>query len=629
MKLFINITLTVFILIKAGIFRSKSIIFDNTIKKKAKIQNIITINEKGDYVINGEFNNYTFSVNSNHVNLNFIDAKINNSFNPIIIIQNNLYDVTITLNNTKMYSIQTSILKIKRFDYVKFNAYSSYLKGDVIFDSDDKYKLNINGNITLNQNEKVNNIEEITLNNTENKILNKTKSESFQKTQKNNNLNKNKKEILKKKQNKGLNKTKNEVLNKIENKKQLKQEEKKRKKEKKRKNKHRNNDRKKKNQIKKLNNSKNIINKNQKEEKIEKNKPTLRKLLLQKNEIIEPIKIINKNLSINWEFSILCKDELNINNLNIKFYPIKIKSKNYFSEISKQKKKKSNNKQSTNLLETELNCKINIKERIILTMTSWKKRINHCKTTIELLLTNSLPPYKLILNLAEEEFPRKNLELPESLLSLLQYPNFEIFWVKENNKVFKKLIPTINRYKKDLIITVDDDVIYPNNLIEKVIYYFRKHGSKNPMSFGGKFSDWKFLKKKKSSFKRVRIGTHYGACSIVKYDFFKEKINELYYKTTESKIKRGVKCFDDFLYTYAALLNGYFYIRNRQYSVRKYVNKSPKGKYGFSDFRRKKDKHQKWNIYHNIIKNYIRRVYKTSVADLIMALRKRKKRKFK
>ncbi len=259
-------------------------------------------------------------------------------------------------------------------------------------------------------------------------------------------------------------------------------------------------------------------------------------------------------------------------------------------------------------------------------MTSWKKRILNSIRTIELLLTNSLPPYKLILNLAEEEFPNKNKDLPTSLLSLLKYPNFEIFWVKENNNVFKKLIPTINRYKKDLIITVDDDVIYPNNLIEKVIFQYKKYGSNNPMSFGGKKSDWKFIKKKNNSSKKIRIGTHYGACSIVKYDFFKEKLNELYFNTTESKIKQEIKYYDDFLYTYAALLNGYFYIRNKEFSIRYLVEKSPKSRYTFSRFREKKIKLQKWNINHSVIKEYIRKNYNTSVIDLIIALKKKRNR---
>ena len=93
------------------------------------------------------------------------------------------------------------------------------------------------------------------------------------------------------------------------------------------------------------------------------------------------------------------------------------------------------------------NLEIKTKEKIILTMTSWKKRINYCHKTIEILLTNSLSPYKLILYLAKEEFPRKNFELPQNLLKSLKYDNFEIFWVKENNNVFKKLIQTINSFK--------------------------------------------------------------------------------------------------------------------------------------------------------------------------------------
>jgi len=623
MKLFIYVILTIFIIIKAGIFHSKTITFDNNVKKKSIIQNTISINEKGEYEIKGEFNNYTFSVNSSYVSLNFINAKINNSFNPIILIQNNLHNITINLNNTKMYSINTSIFKIKRFDYVKFNAYSSFLKGDVIFDSDDKYKLNINGNISVN--EEVKQIDKTILNKTDNKRLNKINNVSLNKTQLKI-LNKTKKEILNKKENRSLNNTKKETLNKKEDIKQSKQIEKNHKKDKKR-NKNRNKKKKKKNQKIQLNNSKNIINQNRNEQKIEKKNSTLRKLLIKKNPILEKIKIIKGNISINWDFSIFCNEQLNIINLTIYFSPKKLKSKNYFSKFLKLKKSNTNNKLSSNLFEKELNCKIKLKERIIVTMTSWKKRILTCKKTIELLLTNSLPPYKLILNLAEEEFPNKNLDLPKSLLSLLKkYPNFEIYWVKKNNNVFKKLIPTINRYKKDLIITVDDDVIYPNDMIEKVIFQFKKYGSNNPMSFGGKNTDWKFIKKKKNSFKRIRIGSHYGACSIVKYEFFNEKINELYYQTTESQIKKGIKCFDDFLYTYAALLNGYFYIRNREYSVRYYVDKSPNLKNSFSKFENKKTKIKKWNQYRNIIKSYIRRVYKISVHQLIIDLRKKKKK---
>ena len=74
----------------------------------------------------------------------------------------------------------------------------------------------------------------------------------------------------------------------------------------------------------------------------------------------------------------------------------------------------------------------------------------------------------------------KNLEFPQNLLNLIKYDNFEICWIKENNNVFKKLIPTINRFKEDLIITLDDDKIYPKDMIENIIKLYRKYCSKFP-----------------------------------------------------------------------------------------------------------------------------------------------------
>ena len=340
----------------------------------------------------------------------------------------------------------------------------------------------------------------------------------------------------------------------------------------------------------------NLDNLNKDIKNFNKNSNYLYKILKINN---EDYKIINKNILISKDIILNCdKKEININNLHIKFIPKPNKVNQYFEYLKNQKLKSSYiNK-----------CKIKLKERIIVTMTSWTKRINVCHKTIERLLKNTLKPYKLILNLAIEEFPKKELELPQTLLNLTKkYSYFKINWVKKNNNVFKKLIPTINKYKKDIIITVDDDVNYPKTLIKNMIKDFKNNGSKNPMSFGGKFSDWKIGKFK-------RISTHYGACSIVKYEFFNEKINELYYQATESEIEKGIKCFDDFLYTYAALLNGYRYKRSKKYSCRDYVDNTPGFGYGFSRIYNKK---KQWNVYKKILKNYIWKKYKVTYMDLV------------
>ena len=63
--------------------------------------------------------------------------------------------------------------------------------------------------------------------------------------------------------------------------------------------------------------------------------------------------------------------------------------------------------------------------------------------------------------MATDEFPKKKLELHENILNLLRNINFEIYLDKENTNVFKKLIPSLNRFKEDLVITVDDDILFP------------------------------------------------------------------------------------------------------------------------------------------------------------------------
>ena len=202
------------------------------------------------------------------------------------------------------------------------------------------------------------------------------------------------------------------------------------------------------------------------------------------------------------------------------------------------------------------------------------------------------------------------MELPKSILKLLNFNNFEIFWVYKNNNVFKKLIPTINRFKKDLIITTDDDILYSYDFIENILKMYIKNGANKPMSFGSKYSDWKI--------KKIKINSHYGAGSIVKYEYFNEKINELYKETTEKLINKGIKCFDDPLYTYAAILNGYKYLRVKEYNIYKYVKKSIPLKYSYS---KNKNNAKKLIRYHNLIRKYIFNKYNKTFQNIVMHLK--------
>ena len=323
-------------------------------------------------------------------------------------------------------------------------------------------------------------------------------------------------------------------------------------------------------------------------------------------------KIFHKKIKINIvkNYSIYFENfKLNLKSLIFQIHPIliniEIQSKNYkkfFFEISNKIFNKS-----FKILKN-VNDIIKIKEKVIITMTSWKKRIKKSNKALEILLANTYIPNKVILNLAIEEFPKKNKELPKNILNLLKFKNFEIFWVKKNNNVFKKLIPTLNRFKNDLIITTDDDILYPFDFIENILKFYIKNGSNKPMSFGSKYSDWKIGK--------LKINSHYGAGSIVKYEYFKEKLNELYKETTENLINRKIKCYDDLLYTYAAILNGYKYLRVNEYNIKIYVDKSIPLGYPFS-----KKNQKALNNYHKVIRKYIFNKYNITFENLIKKLK--------
>ena len=249
------------------------------------------------------------------------------------------------------------------------------------------------------------------------------------------------------------------------------------------------------------------------------------------------------------------------------------------------------------------------KKNFYITLTSWKGRINFIHKNLENLLKNKMKPKKVILNLAKEEFPNKNLELPKEILMLLKkYKNFEIFWVNKNNNVFKKLIPTINRFKNDLIISLDDDILYPNNSIENMINCYNKLGKKNPISFGTNNSDWNINGKV--------IHSHYGAGSIVKYEYYNNKINELYINTTLNRINKGIKCPDDVLYTYAALINGYKYIRCKDFYIDSHLAAQQKLGKPFSE-QNTKNFFFSHNQYHKIIRRYIKKKYNITIENLI------------
>ncbi len=104
-------------------------------------------------------------------------------------------------------------------------------------------------------------------------------------------------------------------------------------------------------------------------------------------------------------------------------------------------------------------------EKAIISLTSWKARINTVGKTIYSLIKNC-PGFHIVLVLSEEEFPKKEEELPKDLMLLSKY--FEILWVYKNYKSLKKVLFTMDKYKTVPIISADDDCLYTYNYAEEL-----------------------------------------------------------------------------------------------------------------------------------------------------------------
>ena len=111
--------------------------------------------------------------------------------------------------------------------------------------------------------------------------------------------------------------------------------------------------------------------------------------------------------------------------------------------------------------------------RIIVSLTSFPPRMEDIQYCLYSLMNQSLKPYKIILWLAESQFPNKELDLPDNLLRF-KNNGLTIRWC-EDLKSYKKLLPALKEYPNDYIVTTDDDIYYPEHFLENIWMESQKH----------------------------------------------------------------------------------------------------------------------------------------------------------
>jgi len=109
--------------------------------------------------------------------------------------------------------------------------------------------------------------------------------------------------------------------------------------------------------------------------------------------------------------------------------------------------------------------KVKRDKNFIVSLTSFPARIDDIWITIECILQQQFKPDRIILWLADEQFPNK--KLPESLTQLKKR-GLEIRFC-DDLKAHKKYYYTMKEFPDSYVITLDDDLYYDDTIIENLV----------------------------------------------------------------------------------------------------------------------------------------------------------------
>lgn len=107
--------------------------------------------------------------------------------------------------------------------------------------------------------------------------------------------------------------------------------------------------------------------------------------------------------------------------------------------------------------------------KIVVTMTCWPKRINQMPVFLDYFFaTQTKKPDIFYIWLATEEFP--DHKLPLKLTEAIKKYNITLKWVEKNEYCHKRWRVYPKHYE-DIVISLDEDIKYSNDLIEQSVNY--------------------------------------------------------------------------------------------------------------------------------------------------------------
>lgn len=111
---------------------------------------------------------------------------------------------------------------------------------------------------------------------------------------------------------------------------------------------------------------------------------------------------------------------------------------------------------------------------LIVSFTSYPKRIDTIHRVVENIWNQTIKPDKVLLYLAKEQFPNGESDLPNTLIAQAKKGLVSIKWCQDLRS-HKKYYYAMQEYPESLIVTVDDDLVYPEDMLQNLLYSYLSH----------------------------------------------------------------------------------------------------------------------------------------------------------
>lgn len=125
-----------------------------------------------------------------------------------------------------------------------------------------------------------------------------------------------------------------------------------------------------------------------------------------------------------------------------------------------------------NPIESGVNNEKSRQRKLVCSLTSFPARIDEIWVCIETIFRQTVKADEVVLWLATPQFP--DHQLPESLQKCVE-KGLTVRWVDEDLRSHKKYYYALQEYKNADIVLLDDDLYYPDQLLENLVAMSERH----------------------------------------------------------------------------------------------------------------------------------------------------------